>query len=62
MYSVPGNLGRQVKTLRNLESLGLEAVARMHPDDLIALRAWVIAKRLYEQGPGISGCDGYRPV
>jgi len=48
MVSVAGDMGKYMKTSRNLQSCGLADVVRMHPDDVTALKAWVMAKRLYE--------------
>jgi len=49
MYPVAGDSERLGRELRSLQSFGLRDVVRMHPDDVIALKAWVLAKRLYER-------------
>ena len=59
MYSVPGNLKRFGEGLTSPRSFGISDMVRMHPDDVLALRAWVMAKRIYERDLTRLSRDGY---
>jgi len=59
MYSVPGNLKRSGDELTSPRSFGIRDMVRMHPDDVLALKAWVMAKRVYERDLTRSSRDGY---
>ena len=59
MYSVPGNLKRFGEGLTSSRSFGLSDMGRMHPDDVHALRAWIMAKRMYERDLTRMSRDGY---
>ena len=54
MYSVSRDSEKNEREWKSPPSYGLREMVRMHPDDVIALRAWVLAKRLYERRFGIS--------
>jgi hypothetical protein len=57
--SLAGDFEECRRKLRSLQSFGLRDVVRMHPDDVIALKAWVMAKRRYEREHGTTGREGY---
>ncbi|MGA2917208.1 MAG: hypothetical protein ABSE13_01570 [Methanoregula sp.] len=59
MYSVSVDSERYGKEWKRMSSFGLREVVRMHPDDVIALKAWVMAKRLYEHELATICRDGY---
>ena len=54
MYSVSRDSEKNDREWKNPPSYGLRDIVRMHPDDVIALKAWVLAKRLYERQFGTS--------
>jgi hypothetical protein len=59
MYSVPGNLKRFGEGLTSPRSFGIRDMVLMHPDDVLALRAWVMAKRMHERDLIRPSRDGY---
>jgi hypothetical protein len=48
MYSLSRDSEWNRQEWKSPPSYGLRDIVRMHPDDVIALKAWVLAKRLYE--------------
>jgi hypothetical protein len=61
MYSVRGDSERYGQEKKSPLSFGLRDVVLMHPDDVIALKAWVLAKRMYERELTPSPGDRYVP-
>jgi hypothetical protein len=49
MYSLSRDSEWNRREWKSPPSYGLREMVRMHPDDVIALKAWVLAKRLYER-------------
>jgi hypothetical protein len=59
MYSARGDPERYGPEWKNPLSFGFEEVILMHPDDVIALKAWIMAKRKYERELNPSPGDRY---
>jgi hypothetical protein len=59
MYPVAVDSERCESEWKRMSSFGITDVVRMHPDDVNALRSWVMAKRLYERELATVCRDGY---